>query len=114
VFDVRTLDSVTPTRLLDALCRVERATGALRIADVAKVAADTTIDLSVAFLVCGSTVTTAQLRHAGTMFRAGVDVVVVRCTAGASPSLRRVGELSILTIGYLDDLRSSLSRSRAA
>jgi uncharacterized protein (DUF58 family) len=114
VFDVRTLDSVTPTRLLDALCRVERATGALRIADVAKVAADTTIDLSVAFLVCGSTVTTAQLRHAGTMFRAGVDVVVVRCTAGVSPSLRRVGELSILTIGYLDDLRSSLSRSRAA
>jgi uncharacterized protein (DUF58 family) len=114
VFDVRKLDSVTPTRLLDALCRVERATGALRIADVAKVAADTTPDLSVAFLVCGSSATTAQLRHAGTMFRAGVEVVVVRCVAGESPGLRRVGEMSILTIGYLDDLRSSLARSRAA
>ena len=67
-----------------------------------------------AFLVCGSTVSIAQLRHAGTMFRAGVQVVAVRCVPGDSPALRRVGDLSILTIGYLDDLRSSLARSRAA
>lgn len=114
VYDVRRLDSVTPTRLLDALCRVEPLTSALRIADVARVASDTTPDLSVAFLVCGSTVSTAALRHAGTMFRAGVEVVAVRCLPEEAPGLRRVGDLSILTIGYLDDLRSSLARSRAA
>ena len=114
VYDVRKLDSVTPTRLLDALCRIERLTSALRITDVARVAADTAPDASIAFLVCGSAVTTAQLRHAATMFRAGTEVVAVRCLPEESPGLRRVGELSILTIGYLDDLRSCLARSRAA
>jgi uncharacterized protein (DUF58 family) len=114
VFEVRRLDSVTPTRLLDALCRVERVSAALRIAETARVAADTTPDVSIAFLVCGSTATTAQLRHAGTMFRAGTDVVAVRCVPGDAPSLRRVADMSILTIGFLDDLRSSLARSRAA
>ncbi|GAB3385707.1 DUF58 domain-containing protein [Humibacter soli] len=114
VYDVRQLDSVSPTRLLDSLCRIEKAPSALRIVDVAKVAADGTPDLSIAFLVCGSTVTTAHLRHASTMFRQGVEVVAVRCIAGDSPSLRRLGDVSILTVGYLDDLRASLARSRAA
>ena len=100
--------------LVGAKRELELAQASMKDQLLAKVAADTTPDLSVAFLVCGSSATTAQLRHAGTMFRAGVEVVVVRCVAGESPGLRRVGEMSILTIGYLDDLRSSLARSRAA
>lgn len=114
VFEVHELDTFSPTRLLDGLCRVSRMPAALRIAEVAKVAADRVSELSIAFLVCGSTASTAQLRHAATMFRPGVEVIVVRCVAGGSPSLRRVGDLTILTIGYLDDLRSSLVKSRAA
>ena len=114
VYDVRQLDAVSPTRLLDSLCRVERASAALRVVDVARVASERVPDLSIAFLVCGSTVTTSQLRHASTMFRQGVEVVAVRCAPGDSPSLRRLGDMSILTVGYLDDLRSSLARSRAA
>jgi hypothetical protein len=48
------------------------------------------------------------------MFRAGTEVIVVRCVPGDLPGLRRVADMSILTIGYLDDLRSSLARARAA
>lgn len=114
VYDVRALDAASPTRLLDSLCRIDTTSAALRIVDVAKVAAEGTPDLSIAFLVCGSTVTAAQLRHASSMFRQGVEVVAVRCTPGDSPSLRKLGDMSILTVGYLDDLRSSLARSRAA
>nr|WP_277348495.1 DUF58 domain-containing protein [Planctomonas sp. JC2975] len=114
VFDVRELDTVTPTRLLDALCRVDLVSAALRIPDVARVAADKALDVSVAYLVCGSTVTSAHLRHAATMFHAGVEVVAVRCVPGDLPGLRRVGDVSILTIGYLDDLRSSLAKASAA
>ncbi|WP_022901810.1 DUF58 domain-containing protein [Humibacter albus] len=114
VFDVRALDSVTPTRLLDALCRVDRVPSALRLPDVARVSADRTPDVSIAYLVCGSTVTTAQLRNAASSFHPGVEVVAVRCMPGDRPGLRRVGEVSILTIGFLDDLRSSLAKSRAA
>lgn len=113
VLDVRRLDAVTPTRLLDALCRIEMAGSALHITDVAKVSADTTPDLSIVFLVCGSDVTTAHLRQAATMFQLGIAVVVVRCAPGSAPGLRRVGDVSILTIGYLEDLRSSLANWKA-
>lgn len=114
VLDVQRLDTVTPTRLLDALCRVERSASTLRIPDVAKVAADTTPELSVAFLVCGSTVPTAQLRHAATMFPGGIAVILVRCVPSDPPRLRRVGEVNILTIGFLEDLRSSLANWKSA
>ncbi len=114
VAGVRRIDTVTPTRLLDSLCRVERLATAARIADVARVASDGAPDASLAFLVCGSTVTAGQLRHAATMFGAGVEVVAVRCVPGQPPGLRRVGDAGILTVGCLDDLRSSMARSRAA
>jgi uncharacterized protein (DUF58 family) len=113
VLDLRRLDAVTPTRLLDSLCRVDRMPSALHITDVARVASDTTPDLSIAFLFCGSTVTTTHLRQASTMFQSGIAVMVVRCVPQSAPGLRRVGDVSILTIGFLDDLRSSLANGKA-
>jgi hypothetical protein len=67
----------------------------------------------VAFLVCGSTPTPAQLRAASTRFPLGVEVVAIVCDPEAAPGLRRVVGLSVLTIGLLEDLRVSLSRSAA-
>jgi len=43
-----------------------------------------------------------------------VEVVAVVCDPEAVPSLRRVAELSVLTIGFLDDLQKSLARTAAA
>ncbi|ERK69396.1 hypothetical protein N136_04284, partial [Leifsonia aquatica ATCC 14665] len=54
-----------------------------------------------------------QLRAAAAHFPLGVDVVAIVCDAGAVPSLRRVADLSVLTIGYLEDLKHSLAKRLA-
>ncbi|WP_349898476.1 DUF58 domain-containing protein [Parafrigoribacterium soli] len=114
VFAVRNLSTVTASRLLDDLAVVEKADSALAILDVARVTSEQVSGISVAFLVCGSTPTPAQLRAASTRFPIGVEVVAIVCDPETVPGLRRVAGLSVLTIGFLEDLRKSLARSAAA
>jgi uncharacterized protein (DUF58 family) len=114
VFAVRLLSTLTGTRLLDDLAVVEHSGSALAITDVARVASEQASGVSVAFLVCGSSVTRQQLRAASTKFPLGVEVVAVVCDPESTPGLRRIAGLSVLTIGYLDDLTQSLARAAAA
>lgn len=114
VFAVRLLSTLTRTRLLDDLAVVEHTESALPMADVARVAGEQASGVSVAFLVCGSSVTRQQLRAASTKFPLGVEVVAVVCDPESAPGLRRIAGLSVLTIGYLDDLKQSLARAAAA
>jgi uncharacterized protein (DUF58 family) len=114
VLEVRPLSTITRTRLLDDLSVVESADTALKITDVARVAAEQVAGISVAFLVCGSGATASELRSASTKFPVGVEVVAIVCDPDSIPGLRRVAGLSVLTIGYLEDLQRSLARSAAA
>jgi uncharacterized protein (DUF58 family) len=114
VLEVRPLSTITRTRLLDDLSVVESAETALKITDVARVAADQVAGISVAFLVCGSGASASELRSASTKFPVGVEVVAIVCDPDSIPGLRRVAGLSVLTIGYLEDLQRSLARSAAA
>ena len=114
VLAVRHLNTLTRTRLLDDLAVVEHAVSALGIMDVARVAADEVTGISVAFLVCGSLATPTELRAASTKFPPGVEVVAVVCDPETIPGMRRVAGLSVLTIGYLEDLQKSLARVAAA
>jgi uncharacterized protein (DUF58 family) len=111
---VRRLSTLTRTRLLDDLSRLERSAGAVPLAELGRLAGEATAGISVAFLVCGSTTTLTELRHASRTFPVGVEVVAVICDPEAVPSLRRVAELTVLRIGYLEDLQKSLARSAAA
>ncbi|MGV8859408.1 DUF58 domain-containing protein [Rhodoglobus sp.] len=113
IFAVRALSTLTGTRLLDDLTRVQNAETALRIVDVARVTSEQTSGVSVAFLICGSPVTSQQLRAASTKFAANVEVVAIVCDPETVPGLRRVAGLSVLTIGYLEDLKRALARSAA-
>ncbi len=110
---MRQLDTVTRRRLLDDLSAVEPSAAALPLTELAKVAAEGVAGISVAFLVCGSATTLSQLRAASVRFPAGVDVVAVVCDPEAVPRLRRIAELSVLTIGFLEDLQKSLARNTA-
>jgi uncharacterized protein (DUF58 family) len=114
VLAVRPLSTVTRARLLDDLAVVESGETALKITDVARVAADQASGISIAFLVCGSGATPSELRAASTKFPVGVEVVAIVCDPDSIPGLRRVAGLSVLTIGYLEDLQKSLARSAAA
>jgi uncharacterized protein (DUF58 family) len=113
VLAVRSLATHIPARLLDDLAVVDVAASALNIRDIARVAADDVDGISVAFLVCGSRATPAELRAASHSFPLGVEVVAIVCDPDAVPGLRRVAGLSVLTIGYLDDLRVALARTAA-
>lgn len=114
VVDIRSLPTVTPTRLLDAFAAVGLAESCLPIADVARLAGEATAGVSVAFLVVGSTVELGMLRRAATRLPIGVEVVAVICDPEAQPRLLRIPGLTVLTIGFLDDLRIALRRSAAA
>ncbi|WP_308468276.1 DUF58 domain-containing protein [Rathayibacter soli] len=114
VVAMRRFSTVSPTRLLDDLSGIELAGAQLRLPELARVAADSAAGVSVAFMVCGSACGPAQLRNASAHFPVGVEVVAVVCDPGGVPSFRRVGELSVLSVGYLEDLQKSLARSRAA
>ena len=93
---------------------VESGETALTIVDVARVAAEQVAGISVAFLICGSGATPSELRTASSKFPLGVEVVAIVCDPDSIPGLRRVAGLSVLTIGYLEDLQKSLARSAAA
>ncbi|GAB2461655.1 uncharacterized protein (DUF58 family) [Conyzicola lurida] len=110
VFAVRALSTRSRTKLLDELAVVESAETAIAITDVARVAGMQVAGVSVAFLICGSAVTPADLRAASTKFPAGVEVIAVVCDPDAAPRLRSAPGLSVLTIGYLEDLPKSLAR----
>ncbi len=110
---IRALATHVPARLLDELAVVDVAAAALNIRDVARVAAEDVDGISVAFLVCGSRTTAAELRAASHSFALGVEVVAIVCDPDAVPGFRRVAGLSVLTIGYLEDLRVALSRTAA-
>ncbi|WP_240792187.1 MULTISPECIES: DUF58 domain-containing protein [unclassified Salinibacterium] len=114
VFAVRSLSTLNPGRLLDDLALVERDAASLGLVDIARVAADQVAGVSVAFLICGSVPTPGELRTASTRFPPGVEVVAIVCDPETVPGLRRVPGLSVLTIGYLEDLKRSLARSAAA
>lgn len=113
VFGVRRLSTVGRGRLLDDLAGVESSAAALRLPELAQVAAEDAAGTSIAFLLCGSTPTAGQLRAAASHFPLGVDVVAIVCDEGSVPALRRVTDLSVLTIGYLEDLQRSLAKRLA-
>lgn len=112
-YAVRSLATHVPTRLLDDLAVVEAVPAALGIRDVGRIAADDNVGISVAFLICGSLVTPGELRAASHSFPVDVAVVAIVCDPDAVPGFRRVAGLSVLTIGYLEDLRIALARSAA-
>ncbi|WP_242088157.1 DUF58 domain-containing protein [Curtobacterium sp. DN_7.5] len=114
VYAVHRLPTVTPTRLLDDFATVGLAEACLPIAEVARIVGNDTAGISVAFLVVGSTVELPALRLAATRFPVGVEVVAVICEPEAQPRFLRVAGLTVMTIGYLDDLRTALHRSAAA
>ena len=110
---VRALSTRSRSRLLDELAVVESAETAIAITDIARVAGAQVPGVSLAFLICGSATTAGELRAASVKFPAGVEVIAVVCDPEAAPRLRAAPGLSVLTIGYLDDLPKSLARAVA-
>ncbi|HEV7849655.1 MAG TPA: DUF58 domain-containing protein [Mycetocola sp.] len=110
---VKNIAAVSGSRLLDDLSRIDRSETALPLVDLARVAADSIAGISLAFLVCGAAVSVSSLRHAASHFPVGVEVIAVVSDPEAVPSFKRAGELTVLRIGYLEDLQQSMARASA-
>ena len=107
---LRRLATVTRERLLDDLAEIGASERAAPLGELARAAADEVAGVSVVFLVCGTGTAPAAIRSAAVGFPPGVQVVAVVCDPEVEPGLRRLGALSVLTIGYLDDLRVALQK----
>lgn len=108
----RELPSGTGKQLLDSLSAVEhskpREGG---IAELAGVVAATMPLASVVVLVCGSRVRADDLRLACSRLPFGARVLaVITDTTASAPSLRRIGEADVVTVGALEQLPLALQK----
>ncbi|WP_344793601.1 DUF58 domain-containing protein [Frondihabitans peucedani] len=108
---VKSLSTISRVRLLDELAVVTYDESALGITDVARVTGEQVSGISVAFLVVGSTTGITRLRAAAAAFPPGVEAVAIVCDPDTVPGMRRVADMTILTVGYLEDLQKSLAKS---
>ena len=107
---MRELTAVSTRTLLDDLAGIDRRAAVNQLGDVARLAVETHRDVSVGFLVCGSTMTASAIQSAALGFPADVGVAAVVCDPLAQPRYRRLGQIGVVTIGLLDDLRQILAR----
>jgi uncharacterized protein (DUF58 family) len=108
---MRELPTASRDRLLDALCLVETDARAAGLAETVRAASESASGVSLVFLVTGGARPVPDLRQAASRLPAGVEGVVVRCTAEGEADAGAIGALSVFDIGYLEDLRSMVART---
>jgi hypothetical protein len=102
----------TPRRTLDQLAGVELNPGADGIVAAARNIAAAASDVSVAILLCGPNPTPAEIREAGACLPVGVRVIAIRAVLGAATTLRRISEVTVVTVGTLESLPGALRAAR--
>lgn len=107
---IETLSATTPRSLLDGFSRLSSHTDTMPLEEVCRLTAESTQTLSLAFVVCGAKVPLARVRQASLVFSANTAVVAVICDERAHPRLQPVGDLTVLTVGMLDDLAGLMLR----
>jgi uncharacterized protein (DUF58 family) len=107
---IRALSTISRERLLDELSGVHLQPGSPGIVELSRLAAVQAGDVSIVFLVTAGTVDSKTLHSASVAFPAGVEVVVLCCAPEASPVTRRMGRLTVATIGRLDDVQQLLGK----
>lgn len=108
----RELPAGTGKQLLDSLAAIESSKAKEGgIADLAGIVSAKMPLASVVVLVCGSRTNSDDLRLACARLPYGAKVIaVVTDTTAVAPSLRRIGEADVVTIGALDQVPLALQR----
>ncbi|MCP2635313.1 DUF58 domain-containing protein [Microbacterium sp. HD4P20] len=107
----RGLPAGTGKQFLDALSGLTHSKPrAGSIVELSGSVAATLALASVVVLVCGSTVDANDLRTACSRLPFGARVLAVVAHSGATPSLRRIGEADVVTIGALEQLSGALRK----
>ena len=104
------LASVTPTRTLDELSRVELTTRG-GIADLVHSMIRREPSASVAVCLTGSSTTMADLRRACTRFDVDTRVIGIRVNSGAEVRARNASNVTIIQVGVLEDLPRAIRKA---
>ncbi|GAA4054354.1 DUF58 domain-containing protein [Agromyces indicus] len=121
--DRMTLNTATPTALLDDTSRIEPAaaageslavgvTPAASLRDLVREAARRVPVPSVVIVVAGSLAPLAEFRAVETVFGSDTQVIAFRAEVGAASRIARVGESTVVTVGALDELSRLVRRVR--
>ncbi|MET1018021.1 MAG: DUF58 domain-containing protein [Leifsonia flava] len=110
VMSINTVPTQTPKAMLDGMAAIESRANVMRLEAVTALTAQSFPDLSIAFLVTGSRMPLTRMRQAAITLPARIRTVAVRCEPGAEPSIRTAREITVITIGALDDLTKLLAR----
>lgn len=100
----------TAGRMMDDLTRAEASARSVDVVALAAALARSAPGASIAAIVVGSQTTPTQLRAASVRLPVEVKVVALRCELGAELSRRAIADLTVLTIGDLDDLPTAMRR----
>ncbi|GAA3895653.1 DUF58 domain-containing protein [Leifsonia kafniensis] len=107
---IRTLNVISTRTLLDDLSAIAQSPTAMRIEDVCQFASQVIPDISIAFVICGSTMTASRIHSLSLKFAPSVSIVAVLCDPTAEPRYRDLAGTGVLSIAVLDDFRSLLAR----
>ena len=110
VQSIQTIPTLNGKQMLDSMSAVEASSRAMRLEDVSTLTVNSFPELSIAFLITGSSLPLQRLRAAAIAFSTQVKTVAIRCEPGAEPSFRTTRELSVMTIGALHDLQHMMAR----
>lgn len=103
----------TGRNLLDDMTRLAGHTRRGTSVDLARTLSDAVPNASVVFFVVGSKVTPAQLRSAAASVPPGVRAFAIRCFTGAQAARANIADLTVLTLGDLNDLAVVLRKAVA-
>jgi len=103
----------TGRNLLDDTTRIVGAPMRRTAVDLARNLADAVPNASVVFFVVGSHVTATELRTCAASVPPGVRSLAVRVQPGAAPARANIADLTVLTVGDLDDLAIVLRKASA-
>ena len=106
-----TLRAVTPGQYLDSLTRLELGDGPNGVVSIAHQISRDVERASMVVLVCGSTVTPADLRAAGAVLPIDARAFAVQVVTGAQTTVHSVGVVTVLTIGELAELRRGFRKA---
>ncbi|MDL9978199.1 DUF58 domain-containing protein [Microbacterium sp. ASV49] len=106
-----TIPAETGKQYLDGLSRLEPSKPRQgSIDDLASTVVATLPTAAVVVLVAGSAVDAARLRAASSRAPQGARVLALVADLGAEPTLRRMGDADVVTIGALDQLPAALAK----
>jgi hypothetical protein len=107
------LHTETGRNMLDDMTRIEGRPLRGTSLDVARETADNVPNASVFFLITGSHPSPGDLRRATNVAPPGVRAFAIRCAHGLETGRASIGDLTVVSIGDLQDLGLALRKAAA-